>query len=84
MRIRVKRVGSPTSYNTWGMEHDFVNATTVRYPKKGEVFVFVFDRVGKGWWTTSNVQEVITRPGEKIFVTRNAKYHVKKGWDDKD
>lgn len=78
--IQVKRVGPPTGYNTWGMEQGFVNASVVRFPKVGDYLTFGFDRLGKGQWMTTIVREIKTQPGVKIFITKNAEYHVKKGW----
>ena len=81
MKIRIKRVAEIPGIGTWGMDTGFINASVVRFPKKGERIQIMFDKPGKGTWSTMPVVSVKTRPGVKIYGTEHgAEYHMKKGW----
>jgi len=80
MKVQVHRVTDTPGIGTWGMDTGFINATMDRLPKVGEYVTVRFDRLGKGTWMSTLIREVKTRPGVKIFVTKNSEYHVKKGW----
>lgn len=83
IQARLKRIAiNPEKFIKNEFDEKHVNGSFVEFPTLGKPFTFGFDKMDKGWLTTTPVKYLSWQDGKIVFGTQNSVYEVVAGWKD--
>lgn len=80
MKAHMKRLKSNPAHGKQLFDTEYVNGSFKRFPQVNEGFLFLFDKINKGWWTTTPLKDVRWYHDRITFKTYNSTYVIRRGW----